>query len=81
MCESEGTLPNHELITSHLSDIILGVTFYLDGLAWYSATALVLVLAPSAIVQIFSARWNKIDELLTRPAAIIFAGNLCTYLL
>jgi hypothetical protein len=59
----------------YFSDIILGVTFYMDGLGWYSATALGLVLISSAIVQIFSARWNKIDEMLTRPA-IIFHGLL-----
>ena len=55
------------------------MTLYLDGLAWYSATALALVLVPSAVVQIFSASWNKIDEVLTKPVAILHGLLLGTY--
>ena len=55
------------------------MTLYLDGLAWYSATALALVLVPSAVVQIFSASWNKIDEMLTKPVAILHGLLLGTY--
>ena len=43
-------------------DIILAVTFWLEGLVTFSIVTIVLVLLPNIIVQIFSARWNKIDE-------------------
>ena len=52
-------------------DVILAVTFWLDGLVVYSIVTLILVLVPNAIVQVFSARWNKMDDIFNRPVAII----------
>ena len=43
----------------------------MDGLIPYSIVTIILVLVPNAIVQVFSARWNKMDEIFNRPVAII----------
>ena len=56
-----------------VADVILAVTFLLDGLVWHGAATLLLVLAPNAIVQVFSARWNKIDGLYSRPVVGLHA--------
>ena len=50
------------LFSSSVVDIILAVTFWLEDLVTFSLVTIVLVLVPNIIVQIFSARWNKIDE-------------------
>ena len=52
-------------------DIILGVTFYLDGYPGYTAVTLTLVILPNVVVQIFSARWNQIDEYTSKPVTCI----------
>ena len=51
-----------KFISVFVVDIILAVTFWLEGLVTFSIVTIVLVLLPNIIVQIFSARWNKIDE-------------------
>ena len=60
------------------SDIILAVTFFVDGRLYLSIVTLLLVLLPNAIVQIFSARWNKIDDIFNWPLAIVHALLLGT---
>ena len=51
-----------KFISVFVVDIILAVTFWLEGLVTFSIVTIVLLLLPNIIVQIFSARWNKIDE-------------------
>jgi len=58
-------------IADQATDVILAVTFWLDGLVLYSIVTIILVLVPNAIVQVFSARWNKMDDIFNRPVAII----------
>ena len=58
--------------------MILAVTFGLDGLWLYSGVTISLVLIPNIIVQIFSARWNKIDETLTGPVKLMHGCLLGT---
>lgn len=60
------------------ADIILAVTFWYGGQPIYSIVTLLLVLVPNAIVQIFSARWNKIDETFSWPVAIVHSLLLGT---
>ena len=50
---------------------MLAITFWYAGQATYSIATLILVLLPNAIVQIFSARWNKIDGIFDWPVAVI----------
>ena len=45
------------------ADVILAVAFWMDGLIPYSIVTIILVLVPNAIVRVFSARWNKMDEI------------------
>lgn len=54
------------------------MTFWCSGEQAYSILTLVLVLAPSAVVQVFSARWNKIDEVFSWPVAAAHALLLGT---
>ena len=54
-----------------VTDIILAVSFWYSDQPTYSILTLLLVLLPNAIVQIFSARWNKIDEVFSWPVAIL----------
>lgn len=54
-----------------VADIILAVSFWYSDQPTYSILTLLLVLLPNAIVQIFSARWNKIDEVFSWPVAIL----------
>lgn len=58
--------------------MVLAVTFWCSGEQAYSILTLVLVLAPSAVVQVFSARWNKIDEVFSWPVAAAHALLLGT---
>jgi len=58
-------------IADQATDVILAVTFGMDGLIFYSIVTILLVLLPNAIVQVFSARWNKMDDIFNRPVAII----------
>ena len=58
--------------------MVLAVTFWYSGQQAYSILTLVLVLAPSAVVQVFSARWNKIDEVFSWPVAAAHALLLGT---
>jgi len=58
-------------LADQVTDIILAVTFYYYGHYWYSAITVVLILLPNAIVQVFSARWNQIDDSMSRPVGII----------
>ena len=54
-----------------VADIILAVSFWYSDQPTYSLLTLLLVLVPNSIVQIFSARWNKIDEAFSWPVAIL----------
>ena len=65
-------------LKSYISDVILAATFGLDSLWLYCGITIVLVLVPNIIVQIFSARWNKIDETLTGPVALLHGCLLGT---
>ena len=58
--------------------MILAVTFGLDGLWLYSGVTIALVLIPNIIVQIFSARWNKMDETLTGSVKLLHGCLLGT---
>ena len=60
------------------SDIILSITFFLDGHPQFCAATLVLMLVPNAIVQIFSARWNQLDEYSSKPITCIHGMLLGT---
>ena len=50
----------------------------MDGLMVYCGITLVLVILPNIIIQIFSARWNKIDETFNGPVKLFHACLLGT---
>ena len=53
------------------SDVILAITYLSDGYYWYSLITVCLVLFPTVIVQIFSARWHIMDEVMDYATWII----------
>ena len=59
-------------------DIILAVTFWLEGLDTFSIVTIILVLLPNIIVHIFSARWNTIDETFNGSTKILHGCLLGT---
>ena len=53
------------------SDVILAVTYLMDGYYTYALITLCLVLLPTVVVQIFSVRWHQMDEVFNKPILII----------
>ncbi len=66
-----------------LSDVILAFTYLFDGYYAYAFVTAVLVLLPTAVVQVFSVRWHVMDEVFDRGVAAVHAlllGLLHRYL-
>ncbi len=58
---------------SPFADVILAFTYTFDGYYAYAFITVCLVLGPTIIVQIFSARWHVMDELLDKATLVIHA--------
>ena len=50
--------------TFSLQDVILATTYFSDGYYWYCFITVCLVVFPTLVVQLFSARWHYMDELM-----------------
>ena len=75
---SEQRSGRKKFISVFVVDIILAVTFWLEDLVTFSIVTIVLLLLPNIIVQIFSARWNKIDETFNGSTKILHGCLLGT---
>ncbi len=52
-------------------DVILVFTYTFDGYYSYAFITVCLVLGPTIVVQVFSARWHIMDELFDKATMII----------